>query len=114
MPECFFGGDDIQYKEKIGCIEIGDNVFIGSNKTILYDVKIGSNVIIGAGSLVNKDIPDNSVAVGNPCKVIGKFDEFAKKRQSERTYPNEFNPIGHIISKEFEECFWDDFDARHH
>lgn len=110
----FLGGDDIQYKEKIGCIEIGDNVFIGSNKTILYDVKIGSNVIIGAGSLVNKDIPDNSVAVGNPCKVIGKFDEFVKKRQSERTYPNEFKPIGHIISKEFEECFWDDFDARHH
>ena len=98
MPEWFFWGgeDDIQYKEKIGCIEIGDNVFIG------------------AGSLVNKDIPNNSVAVGNPCKVIGKFDEFVKKRQSERTYPNEFKPIGHIISKEFEEWFWDDFDARHH
>lgn len=37
-------------KEKIGCIEIGDNVFIGSNTIVLYDVKIGSNVVIGAGA----------------------------------------------------------------
>lgn len=68
-----------RYKEKIGCIKVGNNVFIGSNATILYDVKIGSNVIIGVGSLVNRDISDNSVAVGHLCRVIGKFDEFVKK-----------------------------------
>ncbi len=51
-------------KEKVGCIEIGDNVFVGSNTTILYNVKIGSNVIIGAGSLVNKDVPDNVIMGG--------------------------------------------------
>ena len=50
--------------EKVGCIEIGNNVFVGSNTTILYDVKIGNNVVIGAGSLINKDVPDNSVMGG--------------------------------------------------
>ena len=66
--------------EKIGCIEIMENVFVGANSTILYDVRIGSNVIIGAGSIVTKDIPPNSVAAGVPAKVIGNFDEFVSKR----------------------------------
>lgn len=49
---------------------IGDNVTLGANVVIIGDVKIGNNVVIGAGSVVVKDIPDNSVAVGNPAKVI--------------------------------------------
>ena len=53
-----------------GPIEIGSNVWIGANCVILPSVKIGSNVVIGAGSIVTKDIPSNSIAVGNPCKVI--------------------------------------------
>lgn len=57
-----------------------DNVFIGCNTTILGNVRIGSNVIIGAGSVVTKDIPSNSVVVGNPAKVIGTFEEFLEKR----------------------------------
>ena len=51
-------------------VTIGDNVWIGGSVTILPGVTIGSNVTIGAGSVVTKDIPDNVVAVGNPCKVI--------------------------------------------
>lgn len=51
------------------CI-IGAYSFIGTNATILPNVKIGKNVIIGAGSVVTKDIPDNSMAVGIPAKVI--------------------------------------------
>jgi len=51
-------------------IIIGNNVWIGANSTILPEVNIGNNVIIGAGSVVTKDIPSNSIAVGNPCKVI--------------------------------------------
>ena len=82
---CLNGVGDTSVKEKIGCIEIGNNVFIGSNTIVLYDVKIGSNVVIGAGSLVNKDIPDNSVAVGVPAKVIGTFENLKKKRQEEKT-----------------------------
>lgn len=51
-------------------VTIGDNVWIGGSVTILPGVTIGSNVTIGAGSVVARDIPDNVVAVGNPCKVI--------------------------------------------
>lgn len=51
-------------------IEIGNNVWIGMNSIILPGIRIGDNVVIGAGSVVAKDIPSNSVAVGNPCKVI--------------------------------------------
>ena len=97
----------------IGCIEIGDNVFIGSNTTILYDVKIGSNVIIGAGSLVNRDISDNSVAVGVPARVIGTFDDFVQKRKANLMYPDELMPIGHRITKELEDWCWSDFNTRH-
>ena len=68
------------YSMDLGCIEIMDNVFIGCNTTILGNVRIGSNVIIGAGSVVTKDIPSNSVVVGNPAKVIGTFEEFLEKR----------------------------------
>lgn len=67
------------YHECKGPISIGDNVFVGANSTILYDVNIGNNVIIGAGSLVNKDIPDGSVAAGVPCKVVGRFEEYKKR-----------------------------------
>lgn len=51
-------------------IEIGNNVWIGANSVILPNSKIGNNVVIGAGSTVHGTIPDNSIAVGTPCKVI--------------------------------------------
>ena len=54
-------------------VTIGNNVWIGGSVTILPGVTIGDNVTIGAGSVVTKDIPSNSVAVGNPCKVIKKI-----------------------------------------
>lgn len=65
-----------KFKARKGEIRIGNNVFIGANTTILYGVHIGNNVIIGAGSVVTKDIPDNVVAAGVPCKPIGKFENF--------------------------------------
>lgn len=58
---------------------IEDNVFIGANSTILYDVKVGNNVIIGAGSLVNRDIPDGSISAGDHCRVVGKFEDYKGK-----------------------------------
>ena len=53
---------------------IGNNVSLGANVVIIGDVKIGNNVIIGAGSVVVTDIPDNSIAVGNPARVIKTVD----------------------------------------
>ncbi len=76
--------DGIRYQEKIGCIEIGDNVFVGSNSQILYDVKIGNNVVVAAGAVVTKDVPSNSVVGGIPAKVIGSFDDFLQKIVSYR------------------------------
>lgn len=55
-------------------IKIGNNVWIGGGAIILPGVTIGDNAVIGAGSVVNKDIPPNTVAVGNPCKVIRYVD----------------------------------------
>ena len=75
-----------KYPEKVGCIEIGNNVFIGSGTYIMYNVKIGSNVIIGACSLVNKDIPSGVIAAGNPCKVICTLDEYRKKHEKDFLY----------------------------
>ncbi|MDX1942325.1 MAG: sugar O-acetyltransferase [Saprospiraceae bacterium] len=51
-------------------VQIGDNVWIGGNSVIFPGVNIGNNVTIGAGSVVTKNIPDNVLAFGNPCKVI--------------------------------------------
>lgn len=64
-----------------GKVTIGDNVFVGMKTTILKSVTVGNNVIIGANSLVNKDIPDNVVAAGNPAKVIMTLEDYRKKRQ---------------------------------
>ncbi len=57
-------------------IHIGDNVFIGWGSIVLPGVNIGSNVVVGAGSIVSKDIPDNSVAAGNPAKVLKGIDSY--------------------------------------
>ncbi|WP_200975187.1 sugar O-acetyltransferase [Echinicola sp. 20G] len=56
-------------------VDIGDNVWIGGNVCIMPGVSIGDNVTIGAGSVVTKDIPDNVLAFGNPCKVIKTLEE---------------------------------------
>ena len=55
-------------------IRICDDVWIGANVTILPGVTIGNNVVIGAGAVVNKDIPDNSLAVGVPARVIKEIE----------------------------------------
>ena len=62
------------YEYGIG-ITIGDNVWIGGNACIMPGVTIGNNVVIGAGSVVTKDIPDNVIAAGNPCRIIRTVTE---------------------------------------
>lgn len=66
-------------KSRVGKVKIGDNVFVGYQSIILPNVRIGNNVVIGAGSVVTKDIPDNSVAVGNPCRIIGTYEDYKEK-----------------------------------
>ena len=61
-------------------INVGDDVWIGANVSVLPGVSIGSNTIIGAGSVVNKDIPEGVIAAGIPCKVIRKITEEDKNR----------------------------------
>jgi maltose O-acetyltransferase len=64
---------------RVGKVHIGSDVFVGWGSIILPNVSIGDRVVIGAGSVVAKDIPGNSVAVGNPCRVIGTYDELVAK-----------------------------------
>lgn len=61
-------------------ITVGDNVWFGASVTVLPGVTIGSNVVIGAGSVVNRDIPDGVIAVGNPCRVLRNITEEDKKK----------------------------------
>ena len=75
-------------------IVIGDNVYIGNNVLLLPGVTIGNNVIIGAGAVVSRSIPDNSVAVGVPARVIKSSDEYFEKIQRESIH------LGHLKGKE--------------
>lgn len=77
-PNCGFytAGHPISYIERNKGLEyakpivVGNNVWIGAGVQVLPGVSIGDNCVIGAGSVVIRDIPDNSIAVGNPCKVV--------------------------------------------
>ena len=101
------------FKEKIGCIEIKDNVFIGAGSTILYGVQIGTNVIVGAGSLVNKDIPSNSIVAGVPAKVIETFEDYLEKRRAEWSLPNSLLPAGEEICADAVDLCWREFYQKH-
>ena len=67
---------------KIGRVTIGDNVFIGAESVVLPGVTIGSNVVIGANSTVTHDIPENSVAVGSPARVVCTLEEYLAKEKA--------------------------------
>ena len=64
-----------RYKECLGGPKVKDLARIGANATILPGITIGRNALVGAGCLVNKDIPDNAVVVGNPMRIVKTVDE---------------------------------------
>ena len=67
---------------RIGRITVHDDCFIGDSVIVLPNVSIGPNTIIGAGAVVNKDIPENVVAAGNPVRVICSLQDYTDKIQS--------------------------------
>ena len=77
-------------KTRAANVAIGNYVFVGAGSIILPGVHIGSRVIIGAGSIVTKDIPDNSVAVGNPAKVVYGIDNYLEKEKAKMCASNTF------------------------
>ncbi|WP_157264901.1 acyltransferase [Paenibacillus oryzisoli] len=89
---------------KIGNITIEDNVFIGARALIMPGVTIGKNSIIGAGSIVTKSIPADSVAVGNPAKVVKAVDEYIKSNElllsNSRKYDASYTHEGHITPEQ--------------
>ena len=72
--------------DKFGKIKIEDNVHVGWNTIIMPGVTIGKNSIIGCGSIVTKSIPENSVAVGVPARVIETTEEYYKKNRDKVVY----------------------------
>lgn len=91
-PNCGFhtSGHPVDYErrnqglEYAYSIRVGDNVWIGAGVQVMPGVTIGSNVVIGGGSIVVHDIPDNVVAVGNPCRVLRPITEADKKTDYDR------------------------------
>ena len=62
-----------------GAVVIGDNVFLGEYVTVTKNVTIGSGAVIGAMSLVTRDVPPNTIAAGNPARVIKRFDDATRR-----------------------------------
>lgn len=73
--------EDYADADLVGPITIGDNVHIGTNAMIMPGITIGSNCIIGCGAIVTKDVPDNSVAVGIPARVIESVEDYLDKNK---------------------------------
>jgi acetyltransferase-like isoleucine patch superfamily enzyme len=97
-PNCCFLGSDHKFSSPFfpyittgntedGLIEIGSNCWLGANVTILKNVNVGYGSILGASTVVNRDIPPLSVVVGNPCKVIRRFDMQSQAWVSVQDYP---------------------------
>ena len=73
-----YKGPEIKYYT--GKINVEDNVVIGANSLIMYNVRIGHNALVAAGSVVVKDVEAYSIVGGNPARVIGDTRELLKKR----------------------------------
>lgn len=101
-------------KEMLCPIEIMDNVEIAMNSIILGNVRIGPNAIICAGSVVDSDVPPNSVVAGNPAQVIGSFDKYVKVRiMMDKLSPFTFRRSGReAISNDRVAMAWERFDKQ--
>ena len=80
-------GGGPKLREHVGCIEIGDNVFIGANATILPGVTIGPDTIVAAGSVVSSSLPGGGVYAGVPARLVRPIGEYIEKRAGMQEIP---------------------------
>lgn len=102
---------DFGHREKLGCIELMDNVYISMNVTVMPNVRVNKNCIISAGSVVTSDIPENTIASGIPAKPTGKFDMFMALRKMGRGQTVAFK--NQELSDDVAEAEWEKFTRRH-
>lgn len=83
--------DNAEKIDLFGSITVGDNVHIGTNAIIMPGITIGNNCIIGCGAIVTKNIPDGSIAVGIPARVIESIDEYYAKNRNDFFFSKKFS-----------------------
>ena len=105
-PEMDFG-----HYEKIGCVELMDNVFLATKVIVMPDVKINKNCMISAGSVVTSDIPENTIAAGVPAVPVGRFDMFAAFRKMGASQNKPFK--NQALSEDRAEEEWKQFELKH-
>ena len=102
-------GGTLLYRNQVPDLEItkpivlGNDVYVGNNVIFLPGVTVGNNVVIGAGAVVSRDIPDNSVAVGVPARVIKTADEYLEKLKKESLH------LGHLKGEEKDKALREHF-----
>ena len=102
------------FRENAGCIEIGNNVSIGSKVVIYHDVKIGDNVIIAPGSVVESDIPPNCMVGGDPARILCSLDVLCAIRSMKEPYPCDMKlRKGDSATAEAAAYLWGVFDKKH-
>jgi len=101
---------DFGYRERLGCVEIMDDVYVGNRVTILPGVRIGKNCVISTGSVVSQDIPENSVVAGNPARVVGRFDIFCAMRSARKSEIKRFK--SQELPDEIAGQLWERFDQK--
>lgn len=101
---------DYGHSERLGCVELMDNVYISMNVTIMPNVRIGKDCVITAGSVVTSDIPANSFASGVPAKPTGRFDMFAALRRMGKSQTMNFR--NQELTPEIAEIEWKRFRQR--
>ena len=78
---------------KLGRVNIGNNVFIGTGSIVLCNTRIGNNVVVAAGSVVTKDLPDDGVYAGTPAKRICTIQEYSEKYTQLKSIRPDFSEI---------------------
>jgi len=90
-------------------IVVGNNVFIGINSTLMPGVTVGDNCVIGAGSVVTRDVPAGTVALGVPAKPVRDLESYWEKVQTEALHIRSFDPAAkrEFLARHFREILGD-------